>query len=44
MSAKIIDLDLAKSLDEQGTQTALSTPGAFAGTPEYASPEQFAGL
>ena len=43
-SAKIIDLGLAKSLDEPGTQTAISTPGAFAGTPEYASPEQFAGL
>jgi serine/threonine protein kinase len=23
---------------------ALSTPGAFAGTPEFASPEQFAGI
>jgi serine/threonine protein kinase len=36
---KIIDLGLAKSLDEPGTQTAISTPGVFAGTPEYASPE-----
>jgi serine/threonine protein kinase len=44
VSAKIIDLGLAKSLDEPGTQTAISIPGAFAGTPEYASPEQFAGL
>ena len=44
VSAKIIDLGLAKSLDEPGTQTAISTLGAFAGTPEYASPEQFAGL
>jgi eukaryotic-like serine/threonine-protein kinase len=44
VSAKIIDLGLAKSLDEPGTQTAISTPGGFAGTPEYASPEQFAGL
>jgi serine/threonine protein kinase len=44
VSVKIIDLGLAKSLDEPGTQTAISTPGAFAGTPEYASPEQFAGL
>ena len=25
-------------------QTAISTPGAFAGTPEFASPEQFAGV
>jgi serine/threonine protein kinase len=42
--AKIIDLGLAKSLDELGAQTAISTPGAFAGTPEFASPEQFAGV
>src|SRR6516225_634477 len=44
LSAKIIDLGLAKSLDEQGAQTAISTPGVFAGTPEFASPEQFAGV
>src|ERR1700745_720705 len=25
-------------------ETAISTPGAFAGTPEFASPEQFAGV
>jgi hypothetical protein len=42
--AKIIDLGLAKSLDEPGVQTAISIPGAFAGTPEFASPEQFAGV
>jgi serine/threonine protein kinase len=44
LRAKIIDLGLAKSLDEPGAQTAISTPGAFAGTPEFASPEQFAGI
>jgi serine/threonine-protein kinase len=44
ITAKIIDLGLAKSLDEPGAQTAISTPGAFAGTPEFASPEQFAGV
>jgi Protein kinase domain/NACHT domain len=44
VTAKIIDLGLAKSLDEPGAQTAISTPGAFAGTPEFASPEQFAGV
>jgi eukaryotic-like serine/threonine-protein kinase len=44
VTAKIIDLGLAKSLDEPGAQTAISTLGAFAGTPEFASPEQFAGL
>ena len=31
VTAKIIDLGLAKSLDEPGAQTAISTPGAFAG-------------
>src|SRR5262249_53179949 len=44
LRAKIIDLGLAKSLNEPGDQTAGSTPGAFAGTPEFASPEQFAGV
>src|SRR5262249_43640578 len=44
VTAKIIDLGLAKSLDEPIAQTVISTPGAFAGTPEFASPEQFAGL
>jgi serine/threonine protein kinase/tetratricopeptide (TPR) repeat protein len=44
LRAKIIDLGLAKSLNEPGDQTEISTPGAFAGTPEFASPEQFAGI
>jgi serine/threonine protein kinase len=44
VTAKIIDLGLAKSVNELGAQTAISTPGAFAGTPEFASPEQFAGV
>ena len=44
VTAKIIDLGLAKTVDEPGAQTAISTPGAFAGTPEFASPEQFAGV
>jgi predicted ATPase len=44
LRAKIIDLGLAKSLNEPGDQTAISKPGAFAGTPEFASPEQFAGI
>jgi len=44
VTAKVIDLGLAKSLDEPGAQTTISTPGAFVGTPEFASPEQFAGL
>jgi predicted ATPase len=44
VSAKIIDLGLAKAVGEPGVETAISTPGAFAGTPEFASPEQFAGV
>ena len=44
MTAKIIDLGLAKAVDEPASQAAISTPGAFAGTPEFASPEQFAGV
>jgi len=44
LTAKIIDLGLAKAVNEPSAQTAISTPGAFAGTPEFASPEQFAGV
>ena len=44
IAAKIIDLGLAKAVNEPSAQTAISTPGAFAGTPEFASPEQFAGI
>jgi serine/threonine protein kinase len=44
-TAKIIDLGLAKmAMNESASQAAISTPGAFAGTPEFASPEQFAGV
>src|SRR5580704_8955145 len=44
-TAKIIDLGLAKTaMNESASQAAISTPGAFAGTPEFASPEQFAGV
>jgi serine/threonine protein kinase len=44
VTAKIIDLGLAKAVDESGFQTPISIPGIFAGTPEFASPEQFAGI
>src|ERR1700719_3323917 len=44
VAAKIIDLGLAKAVNEPGSQTAISVPGGFAGTPEFASPEQFAGV
>jgi serine/threonine protein kinase len=45
VTAKIIDLGLAKpSPDAQPAEAAISIPGTFAGTPEFASPEQFAGV
>jgi len=44
LTAKVIDLGLAKAITEPSLQTAISTPGGFVGTPEFASPEQFAGL
>ena len=44
VTAKIIDLGLSKPATDAPTEAAISTPGAFAGTPEFASPEQFAGV
>jgi WD40 repeat protein/serine/threonine protein kinase len=44
VTAKIIDLGLAKAVSEAQSQAAISLPGSFAGTPQFASPEQFAGL
>jgi serine/threonine protein kinase/tetratricopeptide (TPR) repeat protein len=44
VAVKIIDLGLAKAVDEPVSEAALSMPGAFTGTPEFASPEQFAGV
>jgi serine/threonine protein kinase/tetratricopeptide (TPR) repeat protein len=43
-TAKIIDLGLAKVVSEGISEAAISTPGVFAGTPEFASPEQFVGV
>src|SRR6516225_5686120 len=43
VTAKIIDLGLAKTLVESASEAGISIPGAFAGTPGFASPEQFAG-
>jgi protein kinase/serine/threonine-protein kinase len=43
-TAKIIDLGLAKPLNESGSTAGISIPGSFAGTPAYASPEQFSGV
>ena len=44
VTAKIIDLGLAKPVTDAPAEAAISIPGAFAGTPEFASPEQFAGV
>ena len=44
VNAKIIDLGLAKSAVEEDAMSVISSPGSFAGTPAYASPEQFAGI
>jgi serine/threonine protein kinase len=44
VTAKIIDLGLAKTLDDSASEAGISQPGTFAGTPEFASPEQIAGV
>jgi tetratricopeptide (TPR) repeat protein len=41
---KIIDLGLAKLTTDSPADAAISMPGVFAGTPEFASPEQCAGV
>jgi len=43
-TVKIIDLGLAKGVQEAGSQPAISMVGVFVGTPEFASPEQFSGV
>jgi serine/threonine protein kinase len=43
-TAKIIALGLAKAVNEPDSQTAISMPGGFVGTPDFAGPEQFAGV
>jgi serine/threonine protein kinase len=44
VTAKIIDLGLAKTAEKSNAGTVISTLGSFSGTPEYSSPEQFAGF
>ncbi|MBV8641771.1 MAG: serine/threonine protein kinase, partial [Verrucomicrobia bacterium] len=44
VTAKIIDLGLAKPASGASGDAAISTPGGFAGTPAFASPEQIAGV
>jgi len=43
VTAKIIDLGLAKTLEKSASEAGISSPGAFVRTPAFASPEQFAG-
>jgi serine/threonine protein kinase len=43
-TVKIIDLGLAKAAAESNSEAAISMTGVFIGTPEFASPEQFAGV
>src|SRR5262249_4457017 len=43
-TVKIIDLGLAKPARESLSEAPISMPGLFAGTPEFASPEQLAGV
>ena len=42
--AKLIDLGLAKSVVGSSSDDTISLPGVFAGTPQFSSPEQFAGV
>jgi serine/threonine protein kinase len=42
--AKTIDLGLVKAIGGRHSQTTISIPGAFTGTPGFASPEQFSGI
>jgi len=44
VTAKIIDLGLAKPASEAPLESAISIRGVFAGTPQFASPEQFTGI
>src|SRR5258708_11000063 len=44
VTAKIIDLGLAKAVNEAGAQTAISTAVVFSSTPMFASPEHCAGV
>ena len=44
LTARLIDLGLANPVAASPSEPALSIPQAFAGTPVFASPEQFAGI
>jgi eukaryotic-like serine/threonine-protein kinase len=40
LSGYLLDI----TLDESASEVGISSPGAFVGTPEFASPEQFGGV
>jgi tetratricopeptide (TPR) repeat protein len=44
VAVKIIDLGLAKATNAESSEPSISVAGGFVGTPEFASPEQFAGV
>jgi serine/threonine protein kinase/Tfp pilus assembly protein PilF len=44
VTAKIIDLGLAKNVGDAASESVISDLGCFSGTPEFASPEQFTGI
>lgn len=44
VAVKIIDLGLAKTIQDETSEPSISVVGAFVGTPEFASPEQAAGV
>ena len=41
VTAKIIDLGLAKTLDESASEAGISSPGAFVGTPRFSIRSNF---
>ena len=43
-TAYLIDLGLAKTVGDSTPESEVSVAGGFAGTPEFTSPEQFAGV
>jgi len=44
LTAKIIDLGLARPAPDAPAEAEISIPGGFTGTPAFASPEQFVGV
>ena len=44
VAVKIIDLGLAKTIQDETSEPSISAVGAFVGTPEFSRPEQAAGV